>query len=155
MHEIYSRNSTHTCNQWEFNTKCQSFMHVDKPKDQDLAGHVITKFNLISFLTFLKTNIQEASLFPRVNTNLNFSLTLLSFLLRKELGSSLKSPLSNPRVHTPKERQSPTPKSISLIFSWLLLKVQLLFFFLLLLFLLAAPLSPTALPLSLKSYISL
>ena len=103
----YSCNFTHTCNQWEFkinniNVPCM----LTNPKDQDLASHAITKFHLISSLTFLKTNIQEASLFPRVNTNLNFSpLTLLSFLLRKELGSSLKSPLSNPRVHTSKERQ--------------------------------------------------
>ena len=49
-------------------------MHVDKPKDQDLAGHAITKLHLTSSLTFLKTNIQEASLFPRVNTNLNSHL---------------------------------------------------------------------------------
>ena len=67
-------------------------MHVDKPKDQDQAGHAITKLHLTSSLTFLKTNIQKTSLFPQINTKSEFSPpTLLSFLLRKELGSSLKS----------------------------------------------------------------
>ena len=60
----------------------------------------MSKFHLVSSLTFLKTNIQEASLFPRVNKNLNFSpLTLLSFLLRKELGSSLESSLKPTGQH--------------------------------------------------------
>ena len=77
-----------------------------QPKDQDLVGHAITKLHLTSSLTLVKTNIQEASLFPPVYAKSEFSpLTLLSFLLRKELGSSLESLLSNPWVHTLKERQ--------------------------------------------------
>ena len=83
--------------------KCKK---VDKPEDQDLAGHAITKFHLTSSLIFLKTNIQEASPFPPIHAKSEFSpLTLLSFLLRKELESSLKFLLSNPWVHTLKERQ--------------------------------------------------
>ena len=61
-----------------------------KPKDQDLAGHAITKLHLTSSLTFVKTNIQEASPFPPVHAKSEFSpLTLLSFLLRKVLGTLL------------------------------------------------------------------
>ena len=43
--------------------------------------------------------------FPRVHMNLNSHLTLLSFLLRKELGSSLESFLK-PTVNTSKGKES-------------------------------------------------
>ena len=84
-------------------------MHVDKPKDQDLAGHAITKFHLISSLTFSSNqNIQKlfTSLFPTGPCKSEiFISTLLSFLLRKELGSSLESSLK-PTVNTSKGKES-------------------------------------------------
>ena len=93
----YSCNSIHTCNQWEFNTSNINVpCMLTNPKDQDLAGHAMSKFHLVSSLTFLKTIRTSKKLscshFPRVHTQIKIShLNLLSFLLRKELGSSLES----------------------------------------------------------------
>ena len=81
-------------------------MHVDKPKDQDLAGYAITKLHLTSSLTFLKTNIQEASQFPigpckiRILTS-NFTL----FSLKERARKLPWVFLSSPPIHKPKERQ--------------------------------------------------
>ena len=90
----YSCNFTHTCNQWEFkinniNVPCM----LTNPKDQDLASHAITKFHLISSLTFLKTNIQEASLFPRVNTNKNSHLNIQEASLFPRINTNKNSHL--------------------------------------------------------------
>ena len=85
-------------------------MHVDKPQRPRL-GHAMNKLHLTSCLTFSSNqSIQEAPYLSISHgyTNQNFSPTLLSFLLRKELGSSLKSLLSNPRVHTLKESKTPS-----------------------------------------------
>ena len=98
----YSRNSTHTCNQWEFNTKCQSFMHVEKPKDQDLAGHAITKSISILLWLFKTTRTSKKlspSLFPWVHMNLNSHLTLLSFSFKKRARSTLESSLKPTGQH--------------------------------------------------------
>ena len=105
-------------------------MHVDKPQRPRLGQQCNHQAPPHFFLDFSQDKHPRSLSIPTGKHKSEFSpLTLLSFLLRKELGSSLKSPLSNPQVHTSKERQSPTPKSISLIFSRLLQKVQLLFFF--------------------------
>ena len=98
----YSRNSIHTCNQWEFNTKCQSFMHVDKPKDQDLAGHVIIKSISILLWLFKTTRTSKKlspSLFPWVHMNLNSHLTLLSFSIKERARNSLESSLKPTGQH--------------------------------------------------------
>ena len=68
-------------------------MHVDKPKDQHLAGHAIKK-----------THPRSLSI-PIGHTNQNFSLTLLSFLLRKELEAVL-SPLSHTHGSNTKRRKA-------------------------------------------------
>ena len=111
----YSYNSTYTCNQWKFNTynaKASCMLtHVIplNPKDQDLAGHAITKFHLISSLTFQITRTSKKlpfSHFPRVHVNQNSHLIFVSFLLRKEL-EALLSLLSNPWVNTSIENKAP------------------------------------------------
>ena len=70
-------------------------MHVDKPQRPRL-GHAMNKLYLTSSLTFLKTTRTSkkhtSSHFTRVQANnQKFQHTLHSFLLRKELGSSLES----------------------------------------------------------------
>ena len=91
----YSRNSTHTYNQWKFNTQCQSIMHVDKPKDQHLASHATNKLHLISSLNFSKQLEHPRSSLPLYfhgSKQIRIShLTLLSFFLRKELEALLSS----------------------------------------------------------------
>ena len=96
MHEIlqqkfYSHatngNSTH-------NAKVPSLM--TNPKDQDLADHAMSKFHLVSSLTFLKkTRISKKpspSLFPTGKHKSEFLTSLCSlFLLRKELEALLCS----------------------------------------------------------------
>ena len=77
-------------------------MHVDKPKDQDLVGHAITKFHLTSFLTFLKTNIQETH-FLSFSTGPSKSEILEHFALFSLKKRARKLPwvfLLSPRVHT-------------------------------------------------------
>ena len=70
----------------------QRTMHVDKPQRPRL-GHAKSKLHLISSLTFSSSRISHklsCSPFPQVHKS-EFSPTLHSFLLRKELGSSLES----------------------------------------------------------------
>ena len=137
---------------------------LTNPKDQDLAGHAMRKFHLVSSLTFLKSTRTSKkpspSLFPIGKHKSKFLTSLCSlFFLRKELEALLSLLCqTHGSTHPKKDKappQSPFPLSFldcsrrfsSYSFS--------LFFFLLLLFLSAAPLSPTALPFSLKPYISL
>ena len=77
-------------------------MHVDKPKDQDLVGHAITKFHLTSSLTFLKTNIQETH-FLSFSTGPSKSEISAHFALFSLKERARKLPwvfLLSPRVHT-------------------------------------------------------
>ena len=107
----YSRNSTHTCSQWGFNTsngKASCMLtHVIplNPKDQDLAGHAMSKLHLISSLTLSKQLEHPRSLsIPTGKHKSEFlHLTLLSFLLRKGL-EPLLSLLSNPQS-TPQKKK--------------------------------------------------
>ena len=86
-------------------------MHVDKPQSTRLGRQCNHQAPPHFFLDFSQDKHPRSLSIPTGKHKFEFSpLTLLSFLLRKELGSSLKSTLSNPRVHTSKERQSPTPK---------------------------------------------
>ena len=70
---------------------------VDKPKDQDLVGHTITKLHLTSSLTFLKANIQETrflSFFTgpsKSEISAHFALFSLKERARKLLRVSLES----------------------------------------------------------------
>ena len=65
------------------------------PKDQDLAGHAMSKFHLVSSLTFLKTTRTSKKLspshVPRVHTNDNFLPYFSLFSLKERARSSLQS----------------------------------------------------------------
>ena len=117
---FYSYNSTYTCNQRKFNTynaKASCMLtHVIplNPKDQDLAGHAITKFHLISSLTFQITRTSKKlpfSHFPRVHVNQNSHLIFVSFLLRKELGNSLEYSIKPTGQHLKRKRKLHTISS--------------------------------------------
>ena len=104
----YSYNSTYTCNQWKFNTynaKASCMLtHVIplNPKDQDLAGHAITKFHLISSLTFqiIRTSKKlPFSHLPQVHVNQNSHLIFVSFLFKERARSSLESSLKPTGQH--------------------------------------------------------
>ena len=83
---------------------------MTNPKYQDLADHAMSRFHLVSSLTFLKTTKTSkkhtSSHFPQIHTNKNFSPHFTLFSLKERARSSLMSVLSNPRVHTLKERQN-------------------------------------------------
>ena len=81
-------------------------MHVDKPQRPRLGWPCNEQAPPHLFFDFSQDKHPRSLSIITGKHKSEFSpLTLLSFLLRKELGSSLKSPLSNPRVHTLKERQ--------------------------------------------------
>ena len=97
-----------TCNQLKFNT-CKAkvscmLTHVILLKPKTKTWPAMNKLHLTFSLIFSTNyNIQEASLFPRVNTNQNFLPYFSLFSLKEIARSSLKSLLSNPRVHTLKK----------------------------------------------------
>ena len=99
----YGGNSTHMQPIEIQHMESQRTMHVDKPQRPRLS-HAMNKLHLTFSLTFSTNyNIQEASLFPRVNTNQNFLPYFSLFSLKEIARSSLKSLLSNSRVHTLKK----------------------------------------------------
>ena len=97
----YSRNSTHTCNQWKFNTynaeaSCM-LTHVIplNPKDQDLADHAMNKLPPNLFFDFLKVTRTSKKLSPSLfptgqhESELSPHFTLFSL---KERARSFLSP---------------------------------------------------------------
>ena len=103
----YSCNSTHTCNQWEFNT---SNVNVPcRPCNEQAPPHL--------FFDFLKQLEQPRNLsIPTGKHKSEFPhVTLLSFLLREELGSSLES-FSQTHGSTP-QKENNTPSHFFFILS--------------------------------------
>ena len=81
-------------------------MHVNKPQRPRLGQPYNNQVPPHFFFDFSQNKHLRSLSIPTGKHKSKFSpLTLLSFLLRKELRSSLKSLLSNPQVHTLKERQ--------------------------------------------------
>ena len=106
-----SGNSTHTCNQWKFNTcKAKASCMSTNPKTKTWpAMHSPSSTSSLLWLSQATRTSKKlfTSLFPTGPCKSEiFISTLRSFLLRKELGSSLKSLLSNPQVHTLKESKA-------------------------------------------------
>ena len=82
-------------------------MHVDKPKDQDLVGHAITKFHLISSLTFLKTTrTSKKPLYSHGSTQIKISSPHFAlFSLKERARSSLESSLKLMGQHLKRKRK--------------------------------------------------
>ena len=114
----YSGNSTHMqpIEIQHIKPKFHACEQTQRPR----LGHAITKLHLTFSLTFSTNyNIQEASLFPRVNTNQNFLPYFSLFSLKEIARSSLKSLLSNPWVHTlKKDKAHLISSSYSLNIKW-------------------------------------